>query len=63
MLASFLFFKAHPQSVSFGKPVSVWYYDLFEYRGLVPIQFLTTRAVSLVDKLNESVLFVVPCVE
>ena len=44
--------------------ISVWYYDLFDYCGLVPIQYLDTRAVSLVDKLNgESVLFVIPCVE
>ena len=64
MLASLSFYKAHPQSLSFGKPTSVWYYDLFDYCGLVPIQFLETRAVSLVDKLNgESVLFVIPCVE
>ena len=50
-------YKAHPQSLSFGKPTSVWYYELFEYCGLVPIQFLVTRAVSLVDKLNGESVF------
>lgn len=64
LLASISWYKAHPQCQSFGKPVSVWYYDLFEHCGLIPVQFLITRAVSLVDKLNgEHVLFVVPCIE
>ena len=57
LLASLSWYKAHPQNKSFGKPISVWYYDLFEYCGLVPVQFLVTRAISLVDKLDgESVL-------
>lgn len=64
LLASLSWYKAHPRNESFGKPTSVWYHDLFEYCGLVPIQLCISRAVTLIDKLNgEFVLFAVPCVE
>ena len=60
LLAYVSWYKSHPQCHSFGKPVSVWYYDLFEYCGVVPVQFLVSRAISLVDKLNgESVICIV----
>ena len=48
---------------------SIWECDLFEMPGiqsLVPVQFLHNRAVSLVDKMNDTdppLLFVIPCVE
>lgn len=64
VLASLSWFKDHPQKFLLGKPVTVWYFDLFEFCGLAPVQLLVSRAVSLVDKLNdETVLFVVPCLQ
>ena len=64
LLVSLSWFKSHPQHLAFGKPVIIWYYDLFEYCGLVPVQLIVGRTVSLIDKHNsESVLFVVPCIE
>ena len=67
LLASPSWFKPHPKSSDFGKPLTVWYNDLFEPGGLhsyLPVQFLTNRTVSLVDRLDgESVLFVCPCIE
>lgn len=63
LLCFLSWFKDHSECSSFGKPVTVWYFDLFEHCGLVPVQVLFSRAVSLADKLNnESVLFVCPCV-
>ena len=62
-----LAFKPHPKIYELGKPTTVWYHDLFELHGfhsIIPVQFLTSRAVSLIEQLdNESVLFVCPCID
>ena len=67
LLVSLLWFKYHPKHSEFGKPTTVWYYDLFESFGthsLIPVQFLQSRTVSLVDKLDgEYVLFLCPCID
>ena len=67
MLASLSFFKVHPKHSDYGKPVSVYYHDLYERDGiysLVPVQFICSRCVSLIDKINgESVLFTTPVID
>ena len=64
LLAYLSWFKVHPKNDLFGKPVSVWYYDLYDYCGFVPVQYITSRSLALMDSLDgESVFFVVPCVE
>lgn len=66
-LVSLSWYKMHPKSEEYGKPTTIWYYDLFEadnIYSLIPIQFIMSRCVSLVDKLDgESVLFVCPCID
>ena len=65
LLVSVSWFIYHPKNGDFGKPTTVWYYDIFESSGiydLLPIQFIQGRSISLVDKLDgESVLFVLVC--
>ena len=65
LLVSLPWFRYHPKNMDFGKPVTVWYHDLFEPHGshsLVPVQFIKSRAIALIDELDdESVQFVVPC--
>lgn len=64
LLAYLSWFKPHPQSSMFGKPVSVWYHDLYDSYSFIPVHLLVSRSVSLIDNLNgESVLFIVPCVD
>lgn len=67
LLVNLSWFKYHPKNVAFGKPVTVWYHDLFEPCGIhsmIPIQFIKSRSVSLIDKLDgESVLFVTPLID
>ena len=67
LLVSLSWYKFHPKHSDFGKPVTVWYCDLFEYYdvySLVPVQFIVIRTVGLIDKLDgESVLFAVPCLD
>lgn len=64
LLVSLSWFKPHPKHLIFGKPVTVWYYDLFEFYAiysLVLVQFIVNRAVGLIGKLDgETVLFLVP---
>ena len=49
--------------------MSVWEYDLFELPGvhsIIPLQFVSSRAVTLLDKINHYdpfLLFVVPCID
>ena len=68
LLVSLSWFKHHPLENTFGKPVSIWESDLFEIPGVhsvIPVQFIRSRAVSLIDKVQEhdpTVLFVIPCV-
>ena len=69
LLVSVSWFKHHPLENIFGKPVSIWECDLFETPGVhsvIPVQFIRSRTVSLIDKIQEhdpTVLFVVPCVD
>ena len=67
VLVCLSWFKYHSQNTTFGKPLTVWYRDVFEIGGvcsLIPVQFIKCRTVALVDKLDgESVLFVCPCVD
>ena len=53
LLVSLSWFKDHPQKHLLRKPVTVWYFDLFQFCGLSPVQLLVSRAVSLVDKLDD----------
>ena len=67
LLVCLSWFKYHPKNTTFGTPASVWFHDIFEPHGihtLIPIQFIKSRTVSLIDKLDgQTVLFVCPCVE
>ena len=72
LLACISWFKHHSDQAALGnlKPMTIWEYDIFEPPGnhsIIPVQFIQSRAVSLVDKLNEpdgpTVLFVVPCID
>ena len=62
LLVSLSWFRCHPRNSDFGKPITVWYYDLFESFGihsLIPVQCLQSKSVSLISKLEqESFLFV-----
>lgn len=60
-------YKVHSCSSQFGKPLSVFYDDLFEGDGihsLIPLQYyIKCQSVSLLDKLNgETVRFFSPCI-
>lgn len=67
LLAHLSWYKMHPKHSNFGKPVYVWYHDLFEDCGiysLIPVQFIKCRSVALIDKLDgESVLFTTPVID
>ena len=67
LLVSVSWFKTHLRIYDLGKPTTVWYNDLFELDGfhsIIPVQFLQSRAVSLIEQLdNESVLLVCPCID
>jgi len=67
LLVSLSWFRRHPKNTEFGKPTTVWYHDLFELYGIhsiIPVQFLRSRSVSLIQNLDgESVLFVCPCLD
>ena len=64
LVAYLSWYKEHPQKCAWGKPVTIYHHNLFQHRGFIPIQYITSRAISLVDELNgETVMFVVPCVE
>ena len=67
LLVSLSWLKPHPKSAELGKPTTAWFYDLFELYGvhsLIPVQFLQSRAVSLIENFNnEPVLFVCPCID
>ena len=64
LLAYLSWFEEHPQKCVYGKPVTIYYDDLFQHTSFIPIQCITSRALSLVNELNgETVMFVVPCVE
>lgn len=67
LLANLSLFKIHPEHSTFGKPVLVWYHDLFEESGiysLIPVQFIKCRSVAVIDKVNsESVLLTTPIID
>lgn len=68
LLADLSWYKIHPESDAIGKPVSIWYYDLFESDGiysLLPIQFIKSRSASLIDKYNggETVLYITSIID
>jgi len=64
LVAYLSWYEEHPQKCACGKPVTIYYHNLFQHTGFIPIQYITSRAISLVDELNgETVMFVVPCVE
>lgn len=69
ILAKVNWFKKHPLHEEYGKPITVWHYDLFESSGIydiIPIQFIQKRTISLVDKIDDvhgSALFVCPCID
>ena len=67
LLVSLSWYKYHLKHAECGKPVTIWYHDLFESVGihsLLPVHFLVSRSVCLLDKLDdESVLFLCPCIE
>ena len=66
LLASLSWYKYHPSNSTLGKPITVWYSDLFESFGthsLVPVHMIKCRSVSSISKLEgESVIFVCPCI-
>ena len=61
LLVSLSWFKCHPKVTSVGKPVTVWYEDIFLPFGvhsIIPVQFVFSRSVSLKQILDgETVLF------
>lgn len=67
MLINLSWFLYHPKKDVFGKPITVWYNNLFEPCGvhtIVPVQLVKCRSVSLVDKLDhEDVFIVIPCID
>ena len=60
-------FKYRPNKDVYGEPVTVWECDTFELPGIhsiIPVQLIKGRTISLIDKIHdESMLFVVPCVD
>ena len=66
-LTNLSWFLYHPKKDVFGKPITVWYNNLFEPCGvhtIVPVQLVKCRSVCLVDKLDhEDVFVVIPCVD
>ena len=67
MLTNLSWFLYHPKKNVFGKPITVWYNNLFEPCGvhtIVPVQLVKCRLVSVVDKLDhEDVFIVIPCID
>ena len=60
LLCLLSWFKPYPQTIT--KPISVWYFDLFDHSSLVPVQVLQSRTISFKEKFNdELVLFVCSC--
>ena len=63
ILVCLSWFKNHVQKMVCGKPVTVWEHDSFELCNFIPIEKISSRTVSLVDKLDDvfgNVLFVSP---
>ena len=47
LLAHVSCFKAHPKNQFFGKPVSVWHHDLYEFSGFVPVHLLCLVLINM----------------
>ena len=66
ILAYLSWFLYHPKKSVFGKPITVWYNNLYEPGGvhtLVPVQLVKCRAVFLAEELDhEDVCIVIPCI-
>ena len=62
-------YKPHQQGDMYGKPVSLWEPDCFELSDtytLLPVQFISSRTVSLTDTCtlsSETILLTCPIVE
>ena len=69
ILFSASWFKEHSRQTSFGSPITVWESDIFEssiVSSLIPIQFIKSRTVSLIDTLDDSLgqaMFVIPIID
>ena len=66
VIASVSWFQQHPLKHSCGKPLTIWENEIFETSNctLIPIEFINTRTVTLVDKVGLSnALIVCPCVD
>lgn len=66
-LARILWLKAHHAKDSFGKPLEVWWEDLFDYNNetvfnhFIPVQMLLCHSASMTIKYElQSVLLVSP---
>ena len=54
----------HPKKNVFGKPITVWYNNLYEPHTIVPVQLVKCRSVCLVDEIDrEDVFVVIPCID
>ena len=61
LLVNLSWFKYHPKNVAFGKPITLWYHDLFEDCGIhsfIPVQFIRSRSASFIDKLDDESIVV-----
>ena len=66
LFANLSWFLYHPKHTQLGKPISIWYHDLFEARGVhsfLPVKLIKCCCVSLTDVIdNEEVFVTVPCI-
>ena len=61
MLTKLSWFLYYPKKDMFGKPITVWYNNLFEPCGvhtIVPVQLVKCRSVCLVDKLDHEDVYI-----
>lgn len=58
-------YKPRADKDIFGKPVTVWESDIYEFDDRYSVQLITHRTVSLFDKISsgETVLLVCPCID
>lgn len=66
VIASVSWFQQHPLKNSCGKPLTVWESNTFETNicTLIPIQFIGSRTVSIIDTVGYSNgLIVCPCID
>ena len=66
-MSNLSWFLYHPKNSQLGKPLSIWYHDLFEVRGMhsfLPVKPIKCRCVSVVDIIdNEEVFVTIPCID